>query len=232
LGESLLRNHLSINDDSLGTERIVSAPDKADANLAQYGAGSNNKDGGTGTCAMPSADSEADAMESSVLGEKGDDHAEKFENKDNINWAGKGGVVDKGGNVVNDTNEMTKINKIQQEALTKIKILHFINAEEYAGASEVYKKAYKENNGLPPISYAEEVAAYVQNYIQDDAEINIYFPNLPISEGRDGDHSSENDQQFSHVDIGASEARFNAEYVCVLASSYKGGYCKVHNTNC
>ncbi len=51
--ESLLKNHLSTNDDSLGTERIDSAPDKADANLAQYGAGSNNKDGGTGTCTTP-----------------------------------------------------------------------------------------------------------------------------------------------------------------------------------
>ena len=43
-------------------------------------------------------------MESSVVGEKGDDHAEKnCENKDNINGAGKGGVVDKGGNGVNES---------------------------------------------------------------------------------------------------------------------------------
>jgi hypothetical protein len=42
--------------------------------------------------------------------------------------------------VVNDTDEKTKIEKFQQEALTENKILHFINAEEYAGASEVYKK--------------------------------------------------------------------------------------------
>ncbi len=57
-------------------ERIDSAQDKADASLAQYGAGSN-KDGGTGTCTTPSADLKADAMESSVVGERGDDHAEK-----------------------------------------------------------------------------------------------------------------------------------------------------------
>jgi hypothetical protein len=38
---------------------------------------------------------------------------------------------------------------------------------------------------LPPILWAEEVAAYLQNFIQDDAKINIYFPNLPISEGKD-----------------------------------------------
>ncbi len=50
----------------------------------------------------------------------------KCENEDNINGAGKGGVVDGGGNVVNDTDEMTKIDKIQQVALTKNKILHFI----------------------------------------------------------------------------------------------------------
>jgi hypothetical protein len=42
-------------------------------------------------------------MESSVVGEKGDEHAEKnSENKDNINGAGNGGVVDKGGNGVNE----------------------------------------------------------------------------------------------------------------------------------
>ncbi len=65
---------------------------------------------------------------------------------------------------------------------------------------------------MPSISWDEEVMAYVQNYIQDDAEINIYFPNLPISEGKDGAHSTENNQQFSHENVGASEARFNAEY--------------------
>jgi hypothetical protein len=87
-------------------------------------------------------------MESSVVGEKGYDHAEKnCENEDNIEFAGKGGVVDEGGNVVNDMDEMTKIDKIQQEALTKNKIIHFINAEEYAGASKVYEKACTENNG-------------------------------------------------------------------------------------
>jgi hypothetical protein len=74
------------------------------------------------------------------------------------------------------------------------------------------KKVCKENNGLPPISWAGEVATYVQNYIQDDAETNIYLPNLPISDCKDGTHSTENDQQFSHEDTGASEARFNAEY--------------------
>ncbi len=89
-----------------------SAPEDADANLAQYGALSNKKDGGTGTCTTPSADPKADAMESSVVGEKGDDHAEKNENKDTINGAGKGGVDDEGGNVVNDTDEMIKIDKI------------------------------------------------------------------------------------------------------------------------
>jgi hypothetical protein len=91
LWESLLENHLSTNDDSLGTERIDSAPDKADANLAQYCISSNNEDGGTGTCTRPSADPKADAIESSVVGEKGDDHEEKkYENEDNINGAGKG----------------------------------------------------------------------------------------------------------------------------------------------
>ena len=109
---------------------------------------------------------------------------------------------------MNDTNEMTKINKIQQDALTKNKILHFINAKEYAGASE----SCKENNGLPPLSLTEEVTASVWYNICNDAEINISFPNLPISEGKDGAHSTENDQQFSHKDVGASEARFNAEY--------------------
>jgi hypothetical protein len=102
-------------------------------------------------------------MESSVVGEKGDDHAEKnCENVDNIDGAGKGGVVDEGGNVVNDTNEKTKIEMFQQEALTKNKILHFINAEEYTEASEVYKKACRENNGLPAYSWAEEVTASVR----------------------------------------------------------------------
>ncbi len=108
--------------------------------------------------------------------------------------------------------EMTKIDKIHQEALTKNKIIHFINAEEYAEALEVYEKACKENNGLTSISWAEEVTAYVQNYIQDDAEMNIYFPNLPTSEGKDGAHYTEKDQQFSHEDVRVSEARSNAEY--------------------
>ncbi len=85
--------------------------------------------------------------------------------------------------MVNDTDEKTKIEKFQQEALTKNKILHFINAEEYAGALEVYEKAHRENSGLLHISWAEEVAASVQYNIQDDAEINIYLPNLPINEG-------------------------------------------------
>ena len=39
-----------------------------------------------------------------------------YESKDNTNGSGKGGVVGKGGNVVKDTDEMTKIDKIQQEA--------------------------------------------------------------------------------------------------------------------
>ncbi len=86
------------------------------------------------------------------------------------------------------------------------------HTEEYAGASEVHEKACRENNGSPPISWAEEVAASVQYYIKDDAEINIYFPNLPINGGKDGAHSTKNDQQFSRKNVGASEARFNAEY--------------------
>ena len=32
-------------------------------------------------------------------------------------------------------------------------------------------------------------------------------PNLPISEGKDGAHSTENDQNFCHKDVGASKAR-------------------------
>jgi hypothetical protein len=38
---------------------------------------------------------------------------------------------------------MTKIEKFQQEALTKNNKHDFINAKEYAGASEVYKKHAK-----------------------------------------------------------------------------------------
>jgi hypothetical protein len=55
---------------------------------------------------MPSADHKLDASESSVVNEKGGDLAEEnCENKDNINGAGKGGLVDEGGNGVNeDTN--------------------------------------------------------------------------------------------------------------------------------
>jgi hypothetical protein len=41
------------------------------ASLAQYGAGSNNKDGGTGTYTTPSADPKADAMKSSVAVKRG-----------------------------------------------------------------------------------------------------------------------------------------------------------------
>jgi hypothetical protein len=114
---------------------------------------------------------------------------------------------------VNDTDEEAKNSKIQQEAPTKNKILDFIHAKEYAGASEVYEKACKDNNGFPPISLAEEVAACVQYIIQDDAEKYINFPNLPINKGKDGAHCTENNQQFSHEeDVGASESRFNAEY--------------------
>jgi hypothetical protein len=44
-----------------------------------------------------------DAIESSVVGEKGGDLAEEnCENKDNINGAGGGGVVEEGGNWVNE----------------------------------------------------------------------------------------------------------------------------------
>jgi hypothetical protein len=97
------KNKSETNDDSLVTERIDSAPDKADTSVTQHGAGSNNKDGDTGTHTMPSADHEVDAMESSVVGEKGDDLAgKKCENKDNINGAGKGGVVDEGRYGVNE----------------------------------------------------------------------------------------------------------------------------------
>jgi hypothetical protein len=82
---------------------IDSSQDKSDASLAQYGTGSNNKNGGTKIHTTPSADPDVDAMKSSVLGEKGGDHAKKNrENKDNINGAGNGGVVDKGGNGVNE----------------------------------------------------------------------------------------------------------------------------------
>ncbi len=42
--------------------------------------------------------------------------------------------------MVNDMDEKTKLEKFQQEALTKNKIFHFINAKEYTGPSEVYKK--------------------------------------------------------------------------------------------
>jgi hypothetical protein len=52
----------------------------------------------------------------------------------------------------------------------------------------------------------------VQYNIQDDAEINNSFPNLPISEGKDGAHSTENNQQFSHEDVGASKVRFSTEF--------------------
>jgi hypothetical protein len=38
--------------------------------------------------------------------------------------------------VVNDTDEMTKIETFQQDALTKYELLYFINAEEYTGALE------------------------------------------------------------------------------------------------
>jgi hypothetical protein len=42
------KNQSGTNDDSLGTEKIDSAPDKTDASVAQHGAGSNNEDGGSG----------------------------------------------------------------------------------------------------------------------------------------------------------------------------------------
>jgi hypothetical protein len=76
LWESLLKNHLSTNDDSQGAERIDSARDEADASLVQHIAGSSNKVGDTGTFTMPSANPEANAMESSVVGEKGNVLAE------------------------------------------------------------------------------------------------------------------------------------------------------------
>jgi hypothetical protein len=63
----LLKNHLSTNDDSLGTEGIDSESDKANANLLQYGAGSNNKDGGTRTCTKPSSDPKLDMQWKVVL---------------------------------------------------------------------------------------------------------------------------------------------------------------------
>ncbi len=49
----------------------------------------------------------------------------KCENEDNINGAGRGGVVDEGENVMNDRDEKIKFEKFQQEALTKHKYLIF-----------------------------------------------------------------------------------------------------------
>ncbi len=71
------KNQSETNNGSLRTERIDSARDEADASHAQHGAGSNNKDGGSGTYTTPSADPKVDAMKSSVVGEKGDNQAEK-----------------------------------------------------------------------------------------------------------------------------------------------------------
>jgi hypothetical protein len=70
-------NQSETNDDSLGTETIDSAPDKADASVAQHAVGSNNKDGGTGTHTTPSTDLKVDEIERSVVGEKGDVLEEK-----------------------------------------------------------------------------------------------------------------------------------------------------------
>jgi hypothetical protein len=99
----IIKNQSEINDDSQGTERIDSVQDEADASVAQHGAGSINKDGVTGTHTTPSADPKVDAIESSDVGEKGDELAEKkCEKKDNVNGAGKERVGDKGGNGVNE----------------------------------------------------------------------------------------------------------------------------------
>jgi hypothetical protein len=73
-----IEKSLSTNDDSLGAVRIDSAQDGADASLVQHITGSNSKDGGTGIYTTLSAGPKADALESSVVCEKGDDHAEKM----------------------------------------------------------------------------------------------------------------------------------------------------------
>jgi hypothetical protein len=49
----------------------------------------------------------------------------------------------------------------------------------------------------------------VQYNIQDDAEINIFFQIYPSMKVK---MDPENNQQFSHKDVGASEARFNSKY--------------------
>ncbi len=54
-----------------------------------------------------------------------------------------------------------------------------------------------------------------KNHGEDDdlwEESSDQETNLPISESKVGAHSTENYQQFSHKDVGASEARFIAEY--------------------
>ena len=75
--------------------------------------------------------------------------------------------------------EKEKKATIAQEAREKEKIEKLLFRQEYLAASDFYKGACSRNGGVPPSSWAEELAIYVRDHIRDDEEVDIYFPNLP-----------------------------------------------------
>jgi len=68
--------------------------------------------------------------------------------------------------------------KLAKEAKAKERVIRLLIENEYMAASDIYNKACDED-GKPPKSWAEEVAAYVRDHIRDDECVDIHFPNLP-----------------------------------------------------
>jgi hypothetical protein len=84
--------------------------------------------------------------------------------------------------------DVVKKEKLAAETKTKEKIVRLLLVREYDAASEAYVKACDEN-GVPPQSWAREVAAYVRDHIRDDETVDIYFPGLPARPVRSRDLS-------------------------------------------
>ncbi|KAL9188919.1 hypothetical protein ACHAXT_011409 [Thalassiosira profunda] len=68
--------------------------------------------------------------------------------------------------------------KRAKETQTKEKIVRLLLAGEYLAASDIYQKAC-DDKGMPPESFAQEIATYVWDHVRDEEMVMQYFPNLP-----------------------------------------------------
>ena len=57
---------------------------------------------------------------------------------------------------------------------------------EYLSASDIYQKAC-DDKGMPPESFAQEIATYVRDHVRDEEMEIPYFPNLPARPAKSDD---------------------------------------------